>query len=181
MSSTRASTDWAVGLNPEHLHLVIWLIGEIRGRGMFMLRVLKNCLSPFHGVHEAQPAFEEYCRLFRGVPDLEQCYDSRLPVIPDQVREEFAIEKHCQWAMTLRDAELHPLLATIGGLEQGWDSLETILNDHFSRSRPGYEVFRARFAVMSLMSLVRGERMTIDEYCGRLADAQRAFKDSAAT
>ena len=162
------SARWAADLTQDQLHTVLWLTGEFLGRGYEVHALVEENLRELDAEHECRRAFERLTALFDVSPNDATDLDPALPVISDRIREQFPTGKHTRWAIGLSDAKLHGILANIGSFAKEADLLFDFLCKYASKTRSRYVLFRASFALKSLVEIVRGERYTIDEYCGRM-------------
>lgn len=167
------SARWAEDLSQEYLRTVIWLVGEFLRRGYAVLSLLREQLHPLDTDHECRRAFEKLTRLCDVPSDGADCVNSSLPVISDHLRQQFSTGKHTRWAIDLSDAELHAILANIGSFAREADSLFDLLLKNATRTTSRYALFRASFALKSLVEIARGQRYNVDEYCGRMHEKRR--------
>jgi len=161
------SARWAENLTQEHLHTVIWLVGEFRLRWVSVMRILQSL-----NTEESCRALELLTILIsfpsRNVPlNYTVNVTLALPTISYQIKQLFPREKHARWAVNLSNSDLQTILITIGRLEKEADSLfEILYKNEITVSR--YPLFRAGFALKILVEITRGQRYNVDEYCDLL-------------
>lgn len=168
------SARWAENLTQEHLHTVIWLVGEFRLRCAGIIQILQLLNS-----EESRRALEQLT-ILRHVPPLNYAVSVNiaLPMISDQLKQLFPCEKHARWAVNLSNSDLLTILVTIGRLEKEADSLFELWckNKISPPVASRYPLFRASFAFKILVEMTRGQRYNVMEYCDLLMYKEHSLK-----